>query len=196
MQVNKIDVELLKAVSDRETLVAFISKQNAIDAQAATPVTVPQIVVPDAMLHQGHVAVRRSLLLDVRAESTNGLTRIEAIDESSWLTGHEVAGILPIKVYQAYRYSQVPFELRVAVNPVASKVTSRIANAAKDLAAGTHTGNATTDYEQRSIALSIADCTPRAIEDASAGSSRKLSVVVNSRWRSTTDGYLSGRRSV
>jgi len=120
--VQQLDVELLKSVTDRETLIVFISKQSAINAQASAQVAVPQIVVPDAMLHQGHVAVRRSLLLDVRAESTNGLARMEAIDESSWMAGHEIVGILPIKVYQAYRYSQVPFELSLAVSSVQASI--------------------------------------------------------------------------
>lgn len=119
---QQVDVELLKEVTDRETLVLFISKQTAIDTQTTTQVTVPQITVPDAMLHQGHVAVRRSVLLDMRAEATTGLTRMESVDESAWLAAHEIAGILPIKVYQAYRYSQVPFDLKLAVNAIQSKI--------------------------------------------------------------------------
>ena len=119
---QQLDVELLKAVTDRETVIVFLSKQTAIDPQATTQVTVPQIAVPEAMLHQGHVAVRRSLLLEVRAETTPGMTRMESLDESSWLAAHEIAGILPIKVYQAYRYSQVPFDLKLSVNSIRSKM--------------------------------------------------------------------------
>ena len=119
---QQLDVELLKAVTDRETVIVFLSKQTAIDPQATTQVTVPQIAVPEAMLHQGHVAVRRSLLLEVRAETTPGMTRVESLDESSWLAAHEIAGILPIKVYQAYRYSQVPFDLKLTVNSIRSKM--------------------------------------------------------------------------
>ena len=121
----QLDIELLKAVTDRESLVVFISKQNAVDPQSTTQVTIPQITVPSAMLHQGHVAIRRSLLLDVRAEETTGLTRMEAVDETSWMAGHEIVGILPIKVYQAYRYSQVPFDLRVAVSVIKPKVRAQ-----------------------------------------------------------------------
>ena len=119
---QQVDVELLKAVTDRETLMVFISKQTAIDTQSTTQVAVPQITVPEAMLHQGHVAVRRSILLDVRADATNGLTRMESVDESSWLSAHEIAGILPIKVYQAYRYSQVPFDIKLSVSAIKSKM--------------------------------------------------------------------------
>ncbi len=124
---QQVDVELLKAVTDRETLVVFISKQTAMDVQATTQVplkqiSVPQITVPDAMLHQGHVAVRRSILLDVRADATTGLTRMESVDESAWLAAHEIASILPIKVYQAYRYSQVPFDLNLSVSAIQSKL--------------------------------------------------------------------------
>ncbi len=121
-EVQQLDVELLKETTDRETLIVFISKQGAIDPQSATPISVPQIGVPGAMLHQGHVAIRRSILLDVRAETITGLTRMEALDETHWMSPHEIAGILPIKVYQAYRYSQVPFELRLSAAPVSSKL--------------------------------------------------------------------------
>jgi hypothetical protein len=120
--IQQVDVELLKAVADRETLIVFISKQTAIDTRATNQVTVPQITVPEAMLHQGHLAVRRSILLDVRAEATNGLTRMESIDESAWLSAHEIASILPIKVYQAYRYSQVPFDVKLSVSAIESKL--------------------------------------------------------------------------
>ncbi len=119
---QQLDIELLKETTDRETLIVFISKQGAIDSQEASEITVPQIDVPGAMLQQGHVAIRRSVLLDVRAESTTGLTRMEAVDETQWMSPHEIAGILPIKVYQAYRYTQVPFELKLSAAPVAPKL--------------------------------------------------------------------------
>ncbi len=122
---QQLDVELLKAVTDRETLIVFLSKQTALDLQANTQISAPQVTVPEAMLHQGHIAIRRSVLLDIRTETINGLTRMDSIDESSWLAAHEITGILPIKLYQTYRYAQVPFDLKLSVKAVRPKVRAQ-----------------------------------------------------------------------
>ncbi len=119
---QQLDVELLKAVAERESFSIFISKQSALDPVKTTEVVVPQIDVPDAMLQQGHVAVRRSLLLDLHTDSADGLTRIDVLDESPWLAAYEEPGPLALRAFQAYRYSQVPFELMLSVNPIQPKV--------------------------------------------------------------------------
>ncbi len=122
---QQLDVELLKAVAERESFSIFISKQSAIDPSTTTEISVPQIKVPDAMLQQGHVAIRRSLLLELRTGLSAGVTRIDALDESQWLAGHEEPGPLLLRDYQAYRYSQVPFELKFATSAVKPKIDVR-----------------------------------------------------------------------
>ncbi len=118
---QQLDVELLKAVAERETFSVLMSRQSVVSQQTTTDVEVPQIVVPGAMLQQGHVAIRRSLLLELRTSSASGVSRIDALDESGWLADYEEAGPLALRVFQAYRYSQVPFDVKLAVNAVQIK---------------------------------------------------------------------------
>jgi len=121
--IQQLDVELLKAVSERESFSLFISKQSAIDPSNATEIALPQIKVPDAMLQQGQVAVRRSLLLELRTNATNQITRIDAPDESQWLAAHEEPGPVALHFYQAFRYSQVPFDLKLVASAVKPKTS-------------------------------------------------------------------------
>ena len=118
---QQLDIELLKAVAERETFSVFISRQSVVDQQKTTEIEVPHIVVPGAMLQQGHVAIRRSLLLELRTSSAGGVSRIDAVDESAWFAAHEEPGPLALRVYQAYRYSQVPFDLKLTVGSLQTK---------------------------------------------------------------------------
>lgn len=117
---QRVDVELLKAVGQQQRLSVFLSKQ--VTAQHGDgDLSVPQITVPEAMLQQGQVTVRRSVYRELRTKVVHGATRIDTPDESAWLAEHIEPSPLALQVYQAYRYPQVPFELELSSEEIQSK---------------------------------------------------------------------------
>lgn len=119
---QRLDIELLKAASDRESFAVFLSKDLESTSADDTKVTVPVIAVDDAMLHQGNITLRRSTLLDLRTLSIDGLTREDAADDLAWFTTHEEPSPLPLRPFQTYRYAQVPFTLELAIDTVESNI--------------------------------------------------------------------------
>lgn len=119
---QRLDIELLKAASDRESLAVFLSKDLKFTSANDTKVTVPVIAVDDAMLHQGNISLRRSTLLDLHTLSSDGLSREDATDDLAWFTTHEEPSPLPLRVFQSYRYAQVPFTLELAIETVEGNI--------------------------------------------------------------------------
>ncbi len=120
----QLDVELLKAAEGRESFSIFSSRQIALELGKEHEVIVPQLSVPEAMLHQGRVSIRRSQLMDVRTTTQELVSRMDAVDEASWMSGHEEVGVMPIRFYQAFRFAQVPFQIRLAVSTLAGRLTA------------------------------------------------------------------------
>ncbi len=119
---QQLDVELLKAATDRESLSIFVSRPTSLGQEGNLDLAVPRITVPDAMLHQGQFTVRRSALLDLRTSTAEGLRRIDAPDESQWLGDHQDAGPLPSRVYQAFQFSQPSYALQLSASVIAYKM--------------------------------------------------------------------------
>ncbi len=121
---QQLEIEMLKPAVERESLTVILSKQNAIRETKPISLSVPNVIVPDAMLQQGQFTVRRSSLLELRSGEPSGLTRIDVPDESGWFATLDEAGPLPMSTYQAYRFAQSEFELPIdaAVLPAKKSV--------------------------------------------------------------------------
>ncbi len=120
----QLDVELLKAAEGRESFSIFSSHQIALEMGKEHEVVVPQLSVPEAMLHQGRVSIRRSQLMDVRTTGQELVSRMDGVDETSWMSSHEEVGVMPIRFYQAFRFAQVPFQIRLAVSTLVGRLTA------------------------------------------------------------------------
>lgn len=126
---QRIDIELLKAASGRETILLELSQPSAIlarsdlrtDESTASerlpwhPLSIPKVTVPDAMLQQGTVTVRRSQWIELQAENKVGVSRVDLPDLSKLETN---SGPLPLRPYQAYRFSQPEFQLELRASLV------------------------------------------------------------------------------
>ncbi|MDZ4852435.1 MAG: hypothetical protein SGI77_24365 [Pirellulaceae bacterium] len=121
---QQLDIELLKAAVDRESLTVLIAKQSELQIVPlpnakqehvdASHFLVPEILVPDAMLHQGRLTVRRSSILDVRAGDISGLSRMDPPDESRLVQQLGSASPFETTTYQAYHFSQPGFQLSIS----------------------------------------------------------------------------------
>lgn len=114
---QQLTVDLLTAVSERETLTIFMMRAYTAEPDESATITVPVVQVPDAMLQQGQLAVRRSSLLELRTDQVRGLSRIDTPDDRGWLTEPVDSSPLPLKPYQAFRFSQVPYTLTLSAEP-------------------------------------------------------------------------------
>lgn len=119
---QQLTVDLLAAVAERETLTLFMMRAYTADPDEPATIAVPVVRVPDAMLQQGQLAVRRSSLLELRTNRSTGLSRIDTPDDSAWLTEPVDTSPLPLRPYQAFRFSQVPYTLELTAEPSTSQV--------------------------------------------------------------------------
>ncbi len=128
----RLDVELLRAAVDQETISIYLSKRVAFAEGMATPIVAPGIVVADAALHHGQVTVRRSPLVELQATQLGGVTRTD-VDAARAEALMNAAGAeerpIPVQPFQAFRFSGVPFDLQFsaqAIRPALSAVTRSI----------------------------------------------------------------------
>ncbi|NUQ63983.1 MAG: hypothetical protein HUU20_16010, partial [Pirellulales bacterium] len=122
---QSVDVSLLKAARDRETFELHLSRFAPVGTPEAADWEVPVVAVPDAALHNGQVAIRRSPLLEIRTAVASGVTRTDLTSESP---NRPAAGLeespLGVRAYEAYRFASVPFTIKLAVTPVERKITA------------------------------------------------------------------------
>lgn len=126
-----LEVELLKPAVEREVLTFVLSKQNAITEDRIVSVSVPNPIVPDAMLQQGRTTIRRSSLLELRTGDSAGLVRIDVPGETDWFAAIEEAGPLPMETFQAYQHSQGEFTLPLSVSVIEDKRTVEVQSLVK-----------------------------------------------------------------
>ncbi|MGN6544826.1 MAG: hypothetical protein ACTHK7_07240, partial [Aureliella sp.] len=119
---QQLTVDLLATVAERETLTLFMMRAYTAEPDEPATIAVPVVRVPDAMLQQGQLAVRRSSLLELRTNRSTGLSRIDTPDDSAWLTEPVDTSPLPLRPYQAFRFSQVPYTLELTAEPSTSQV--------------------------------------------------------------------------
>lgn len=122
-----LEVELLKPARDRERFDVHLWHRRPLGGQEAAAFDVPAVAVPDAALHHGSVAIRRSPLLDLRAERIQGATRTDlpsasgSPDDLTLLTESP----LGIRPFAAYRFVALPFSIRLSATPVPGRITAR-----------------------------------------------------------------------
>lgn len=121
-QQQQLTVDLLTAVADRESFTVFLMRRHDQPITAPLSFSAPVVSVPAAMLQQGQLVVRRSGLIDVRTVTATGLRRIDTPADGLPISQQVDAGPLPLKPYQAFQYSQVPYELELTAQPTQSQL--------------------------------------------------------------------------
>jgi len=122
-----IEVTLLKAVKDREQFSLRLMRRAAVGRGGLVEFDMPVVTVRETAMHSGHVAVRRSPMLDLRAVATAGVTRADMTD-AALPAGAPAAADRPLglRPFQAYRFVTVPFSLRMAAEPVVVKANADV----------------------------------------------------------------------
>lgn len=121
---QQIDVTLLKAATGTETITLLLSHRTVIGADGSPNLIAPAIAVPDAVLHQGQLAIRRSPLLDVRTEQATGLSRVEITPEAlaSVISAVVEESPLGLKPFEAYRFGASSYHLQLSARASASQI--------------------------------------------------------------------------
>ncbi len=130
-ELNQVDgrqtaaVTLLNVAKEQETFTLHLWRGGAVGQDELSEFDVPTVGVADAALHNGRLAIRRSPLLNLRTLQRQSVTRTD-LKEEELLNVDEEKSPLGIRPYQAYRFATMPFAVRLAVAPVAAKVTATI----------------------------------------------------------------------
>ncbi len=124
-----VEVTLLKAAKDRESFALRLWRQGPVGEGAFKQFDVPLVRVPEAGMQSGRITIRRSPLLELRAESTAGVTRIDVAASARPDSGpepREDASTLGIEPFQAFRFASVPFTVRLAAEPAVARVRAEV----------------------------------------------------------------------
>jgi hypothetical protein len=125
---QRLDVNLLKAATDKETFTLHLARFTAIGQDAATPIETPAVLVNGATLQRGQLVIRRSPLLDVRTSILKGVTR-DAIDEKtieSLVSRAAVESPLGVRSFETYRFVAVPYQLQLSVASFPANTTAEV----------------------------------------------------------------------
>ncbi|MEZ6136513.1 MAG: hypothetical protein R3C53_16580 [Pirellulaceae bacterium] len=120
-----LDVDLLKAAEQRDSLTVFLSKAMEMSSDGVS-VQVPQVTLPGAMLHQGKLLVRRSTLLEVATSVASGLSRTDLPADAQWFGAEVGDGPLPVLDYQGYQFSQPAIDLQLSVKLLKPQLRTEI----------------------------------------------------------------------
>jgi hypothetical protein len=116
-----VNVELLEAARDQVQMQLHLVRHGAVGRAGLQQFEVPVIAVPDAMLHQGQVAIRRTPLINLRVVSAEAVTRDDLSAELAKLfqaRGNARISPLGLQPYQTYSFSATPFRIQLEAEMV------------------------------------------------------------------------------
>lgn len=123
--IQQLDVTLLKATTGSETLTLYLSRRETVGQGDLAKFDLPVVSVPAAVLHQGHLAIRRSPLLDVQTPSTVGVSRTDPTKESqAVIAAVQEESPLGIRPYQDFRFVTTPYTVALSAAPLADPATT------------------------------------------------------------------------
>jgi hypothetical protein len=125
---QSLEIALLHAAKDNEEVMLDLWREGPVGDGALAEFAFPVVRVPDAVLEDGQLTVRRSPLLELRTLEREGVSRTDLGPEAEQLAGGADAAESPLGVrpYQAYRFTAAPFNLRFAAAVIRSDVTARL----------------------------------------------------------------------
>ncbi|MEX2174690.1 MAG: hypothetical protein WD872_10035 [Pirellulaceae bacterium] len=124
-----IDVTLLKPAQGTVTLTLQLARRGRVGQGELAEFTVPSVLVIDAALQQGEIAVRRSPRLELRTLAATGLSRAETAENTApieQLADATDAPVLVARAYQMFRFVRPPFSLRLAASQLSAATTAEV----------------------------------------------------------------------
>ncbi|HUP82297.1 MAG TPA: hypothetical protein VM260_27335, partial [Pirellula sp.] len=123
-QIEKqlLKVTLLKSAVESERLSIVALRSMRMEAAAEVTAIAPRLLIPEAMLQRGKITIYRSTLLDLEIGDSSGLVRE---DPKADLQPLDSGSPVPLKIFQAYRYTSPEYRLSLKVNVVISKLKSQ-----------------------------------------------------------------------
>ena len=121
---GQMTVNLLATARDRQQITLHLARATSLYQQEAIEFDVPAVQVPDAVLHDGRVALRRSPLIELRAINTDGLSRTD-FGTIKVRSSDAVESPLGIRPFQAYAFHNPTYTLRLSSRPVASRLWAK-----------------------------------------------------------------------
>lgn len=123
---QQVDITLLKASSGNELITIHLSRREVVGLDELTKFIAPSVIVPDAVLHQGHLAIRRGPLLDVRTPSASGLNLAEIPQETlnAVIATITEENPLPLRPLQTYRFASTQFSLEMTARAYQFRATA------------------------------------------------------------------------
>ncbi len=112
-----VDVELLGTAQDSESLEMRISHRRNFKAETEQ-IDVPWVRVPDSMLQQGTLTIRRSRWIDLRSEHHEFISRMDLIANEGDIESVDRFAPVDLIPFQSFRFLAVPFRLTVTASPV------------------------------------------------------------------------------
>ncbi|MGE0608501.1 MAG: hypothetical protein AB7O62_15505 [Pirellulales bacterium] len=124
---QRLEVTLLKPARDEENLVVYLWRAGASGLGEMAQLDIPQVGVEGAQLHAGQVTIHRSPLLELRTVETTGVSRTDLAVDGGQPADASATGLeespLGSRPFAAFRFSSVPFSVRLAVEPVLARVS-------------------------------------------------------------------------
>jgi hypothetical protein len=118
---GRLDVELLKDVTEHEEITVFLSRRERVVTEGSSTISFPAVEVPDAMLHMGSIAIRRSPRLELNIQDLDQLVRADANDKAAEqlmrMAGEEESP-LTIRPFQTYRFASNGFSATIIARSI------------------------------------------------------------------------------
>jgi hypothetical protein len=113
---QQLDITLLKAATGNETITVHLARYGAVGQETWDEFAVPSVVIPEAVLHQGQLAIRRSPLIDLRTAQAQAISRATMNDAQMEQLVSEIDQESPlgIRPFQSYRFTATPFGLQLS----------------------------------------------------------------------------------
>ncbi len=117
-----VKVTLLKSSVESERMSISVSRSNRLGIDKESIAVAPKLLVPEAMVQRGSVTIFRSELLDVEIAESSGLMREDVSKEAPFFP---TSSPVPLKIFQAYRYASMEYQLSLKVRDIANKQASQ-----------------------------------------------------------------------
>lgn len=125
---QQIDVTLLEPASGNEQLWVRLSLPVDVVFDGASALALSAVGVPEAVLHQGFLVLRRGPLVDLRVVTAEGLVRDDPPADrlGTLLERFPDDSPLAVRSFQAYRFANERFDLAVAARSLQAQLTADV----------------------------------------------------------------------
>ncbi|MFV2068631.1 MAG: hypothetical protein ACC645_16800, partial [Pirellulales bacterium] len=115
---QRVSVTFLKETIGKESFTVRLARYGSVGQSDASRFHAPVVLVPEAILHQGELVIRRSPRLDVRVVEVKGMTRSSTPDETLKVLQEAMSEESPlgIRPFASYRFAATPYHLALSAS--------------------------------------------------------------------------------